>query len=366
MPTWYSDFTQGLISKANAQSSTPYQPYSGNRIAGFNPAQEQAFGNVARNTASFQNQTDSQGNITGGAFAPAASNISQAASQTALGASPMAQGAYSSALGFNPYAAAQPGLAAASYGTGQNAGQNSYSGVQNYLNPYTSSVVNEVGRLGAERLAGQESNIRDQFIKSGQFGSSRQSGAMGSAARASQRDILGQQSALLNSGYQQAMGQQQADLARQLQAYQQQGALAGQMGSAAAQAQQGYAGIGSQLANLSQSDLARQLQGGQTLGNLAAQAGTSSLQQNAALEASGAQQGQKNQQNLDVAYQDFLNQVNHPSQQLSFMNSIIRGIQVPTQQSASSTGAAASYGASPLSQLASAGAGFGSLLARNP
>jgi hypothetical protein len=42
-PAWYSDYTQGLIGKANAIASEGYQPYNYNRIAGFSDYQKSAF-----------------------------------------------------------------------------------------------------------------------------------------------------------------------------------------------------------------------------------------------------------------------------------------------------------------------------------
>ena len=43
IPKWMSDYTQGLIARANAAAAEPYIPYGGPRIAGFSPEQEQAF-----------------------------------------------------------------------------------------------------------------------------------------------------------------------------------------------------------------------------------------------------------------------------------------------------------------------------------
>ena len=139
------------------------------------------------------------------------------------------------------------------------------------------------------------------------------------------------------------------------------GQLGGQQGALAGQTQQNYANIGNQLGQLSQSDLARQLQAGQAQQNLAQTAASTGLQQNAALEAAGSQQQALQQQNLNQAYQDFQNQVNYPSQQASFLNSIIRGLQIPTTQQTSATGPASVYQPSPLSQLAAAGTGFAGL-----
>jgi hypothetical protein len=73
-----------------------------------------------------------------------------------------------------------------------------------------------------------------------------------------------------------------------------------------------------------------------------------------------------NQRNLDLAYQDFLNQRNYPEQQLGFLSNIVRGLPSgggTTSGATSSMGQ--SYSASPLASLASAGlsaAALGNLL----
>ena len=40
IPKWMSDYTQGLIARANAAAAEPYIPYGGPRIAGFSPEEQ--------------------------------------------------------------------------------------------------------------------------------------------------------------------------------------------------------------------------------------------------------------------------------------------------------------------------------------
>jgi hypothetical protein len=47
VPAWYSDYTQGLISKANAIAAEPYQPYTQARIAAYDPLQTAAYNKTA-------------------------------------------------------------------------------------------------------------------------------------------------------------------------------------------------------------------------------------------------------------------------------------------------------------------------------
>ena len=359
LPAWYNDYTQGLISKANAIAATPYQQYQGARIAGFNPQQEQAFSNVNNLAGQYQGGVNSE------AFAPAAKTIADAGSNTALGNNAQAQGAYNTALSsqYNPYDVAKGSIQNAITGT-NNASGSALGGAGDYLNAqqqFLNPIYQNIQRLGDEKLNQAENGISDRFISGGGFGGSRMGQAIGSARRSSIADIAGQQATLANQGYQQGISSSQSDLARQMQGAAQIGQLGGQQGALAGQTQQNYANIGNQLGQLSQSDLARQLQAGQAQQNLAQTAASTGLQQNAALEAAGSQQQALQQQNLNQAYQDFQNQVNYPSQQASFLNSIIRGLQIPTTQQTSATGPASVYQPSPLSQLAAAGTGFAGL-----
>ena len=52
------------------------------------------------------------------------------------------------------------------------------------------------------------------------------------------------------------------------------------------------------------------------------------LQQAQAMQGIGAQQQALSQQGMDIAYQNFQNQVNFPYQQASFMSNILHGVPV--------------------------------------
>ena len=98
--------------------------------------------------------------------------------------------------------------------------------VNQYMNPYTSNVVDEMGRL-------QQKNISENIMPSmqgaagamGQFGSQRQFQATGNMLRDMQSNLLGQQQGALQTGYTNAMTSAGADLNRQLQSGQALGAL---------------------------------------------------------------------------------------------------------------------------------------------
>jgi len=89
--------------------------------------------------------------------------------------------------------------------------------VQGYMNPYTSNVVDEMGRLSQRNV--QENvlpNLGAAAAGSGQFGSRRQQQVTGNALRDISADLLGKQYAALNTGYQNAMTAAGTDLSRQM------------------------------------------------------------------------------------------------------------------------------------------------------
>ena len=98
--------------------------------------------------------------------------------------------------------------------------------INKYMNPYTSAVVDEMGRQ-------QQQNIQRNVLPAlkaagaamGGYGSSRMAGATGQTLADMQANLLGQQAGALQSGYQNAMTAAQADLTRQLQAGQTLGTL---------------------------------------------------------------------------------------------------------------------------------------------
>jgi hypothetical protein len=385
LPTWYSDYTQGLISRANAIAAEPYQAYTNPRIAGLDPAQQSAY----KAALGLEGQ-----------YAPTMTSALQAAQQGVAGSAlNEADPYFQQALGYNPATAAsplfgeaatnirkqvgdtsnlaQPYLTQASQLTGQ-AGQTGLAGIQDYMNPYQQQVVDRIGELGARNL--RENllpQIQDRAIQAGQFGGSRQGEAIGRALRDTQESTLAQQAQALQSGYGQAaqqlaadktrqlqaagqtaaLGQAQAglesaDLARYAQAGSQLGALGQMTGQLAGQAGTQALQVGQQTGALAGQDLTRQLQGAQQLGALGQQQAQLGLQNIGALEGAGAMQQQQAQRSLDQAYADFLSQREYDRNNIAFLNAAIRGLEIPTSTSTSSTGPASVYQPSPLSQLA--------------
>lgn len=403
LPAWYSDYTQGLISKANAVAAEPFQTYGYSRLSPLDVYQTKAYqqtedlGGQISPLYSTARGLMEQGGAPGAAAAasPYFGQVQDYAKQfagadTSALAAPFLQSAEELAKqGATATAgAAQPFLGqagelvtgAAAPITGQ---------IQNYMDPYREQVVNRIGELGQRQLTENLlPTLQAQGISAGQFGGTRGAEAMGRALRDVQESTLAAQTQALSQGYGQAAQLAGSDAARQLQAAQaaaglgtaaaglqsadlQRAMAAGQqlgaLGATAAglestdvarqlAAAQQLGTTGQQLGALTQQDLLRQLQAGTQMGALAGEEQQAALQRIGALEAAGAARQQDAQRNLDLAYQDFLEQRDYDRQNIAFLNAAIRGLEVPTQVTKEGTGPASVYQPSPLSQLA---AGFG-------
>jgi hypothetical protein len=173
------------------------------------------------------------------------------------------------------------------------------------MNPYTSSVVDEMGRLTNRNV--QENilpNLGAAAVGSGQFGSRRQSQVTGNALRDIQSDLLGKQMQALQQGYTQAGTTAQNDLTRALNA-------------------------GQAFENLGQAQQGMGVAGLKTMADY------------------GAQQQAQGQKLLD-----------YPMAQTQQFAKLLQGYQMPMGTTTQQTGSEG-YSNSPLSQIA----GLGSLVA---
>jgi hypothetical protein len=249
----------------------------------------------------------------------------------------------------------------------QQAKQSVVGGIQNYMNPYTQNVTDQIAKLGARNLSENLlPSVSDAFIKAGQFGGTRM-GEFGSRAlRDTQESILGQQSQALQQGYGQAMGAAQQDASRLAQLASTAGGLgqaqqqayltaAQQSGSLAAQRAQQLANLGQMSGQLASTDINRQLAAQQQLGALTQASQALNAQDRAALEASGSAYQSQQQREIDSARQKFAEEQAYPRQTLDWLSTQIRGMAPITPQTTTQTGTA-NTGLSPLSQLAAAGA----------
>lgn len=227
-PEFYQQGYQDLLAQGKAAAALPYTPYAGQQLAGLSPLQQQALALTGQQAGSYM------------PYATAAQN----AAQGALGAAQ-----------FDPAQLAQ------------------------YFNPYTTGVVNEIGRLGAEQFQNViNPTLASQFQGLGQTGSARQAALLADAAAKSQREILGQQANALNTGYQNAM-----------------------------QSYRDWSGLGASTG----------LQTASTLGNLGQAVQEAGLKDIGSLTAGGALQQQQEQKGLDIAQQNWQQEQQYPWQQLT-------------------------------------------------
>jgi hypothetical protein len=239
-PSWYTEHLSNLASESAAAARNA-------QFIGATPLQEQAFQRVSQNVGAYQPTLT------------AATNMVTAAGNTTA-----------------------PDV------------------ISNYMSPYTSQVVNQIGALGQR---GIQQNLAPGAtagaVGSGQFGSKRGAEVLGQTIRDANQNILATQGQALNTGYQNAM-------------------------------------------QAAQQDLSRQLGAGQQLGALAQQTQTQGLADINALATLGAQQ-QQIAQNKEL----------FPLQTLGLSAQNLRGYSIPTSVSSSYTGPIpGAYAASPLQQIA--------------
>lgn len=223
-----------------------------------------------------------------------------------------------------------------------------------------------MGQL-ASTAGGLGSAQQQAILQGGQaLSSTQQQAAQQELARASQMGQLGQQVGQLTQAQQQAIlqggqalsGAEQQALAQQLQGAGQYGQMASTMGGLTQAQQQLYGNLGSQAGQLAGADLTRQQSALTNLAEMAKMGQALSTADVAALESAGLSQQNQMQQQLNAAQQQYLAEQLYPKQQLDWLSTQVRGMAPitpqTTTQATSSTGQ--SYSASPLSQLAAAGA----------
>ena len=370
MPDWYQDYTKGLIAKANSIAAEPYTPYGGSRIAGLNDKDRQAGQMVQNNIGSYQPYLDKASSAYTSALgmkgAEAANPyLERSAGTSGFGAGQglINQGAQGSGL-----AAAQPFIGQAS-GTWPSA-------MNEYMSPYTDSVVNEIARKGTQNLMENIlPGVNDTFTGGGMFGSSRHADFTNRAIRDAATGIAGEQAKALEAGYGTSaniFGQDQSRLAGLGQTagglasgdYSRQVGAGQALGGLAAGDASNLANIGNIKGTLTAGDARNAIDVGNQMANLGASRSALGAADAAAISGLGEQQRGLTQSMLDSQYQDFLNQRAYPQEQVNWLSGILRGQQMPKSMTETTTGAApagTAYGPSLASTLTGVGAGLGHL-----
>lgn len=276
LPDWAKGYAQDTLAKTSALtdiSKNPYQQYRGERIAGFQPMQQQAF-----ESAATMRPSEQLGLGTG---------LAGAAGLGALGTN--YQGRNFQGGQFTPQAA------------------------EDYMSPYTQNVVDYQKSQALRDFQIAQPMRQAQAVQQGAFGGSRSAIVDAEAQRALNSQLQGITATGQQQAFQNAQQQFNADQARRLEAQ--------RMGEQSRQYGAGLSMQGLQTALQSAGQLGQlgQTEYGQRMGITGLQS------------QFGQQQQQQAQRPLDMAYQDFINQQNYPYKQLGFMSDMIRGLPLGQQ-----------------------------------
>ena len=283
VPEYARRYVEGVLDTGSRLTSEEYTPYPGERAAQFTPLQQQAFAG-ARGLG-----PAAQLGQAGAMFQQAGAGLGGYATQAAQAGQGFAPGTFTGGMFGQPEA-------------------------QQYMSPYMQSVVDIQKREAARDAAIAGTQQQAQATAAGAFGGSRD--ALMRAER--ERNLMQQQGDIqsrgLQSAFEQAQAQFNADQARRMQAQQlgeqsrQFGAGLGLQGlEAAMRGQQGMFGAAQGLAGLGAEQFRQQ-------------AGALDVQSRA-----GALQQQQVQNILDQRYRDFQAEQQFPYQQLAFMSDLLRG-----------------------------------------
>lgn len=327
LPDWFSAYAQALAAKASAVAGEPYQGYTGPRVAPLTVDQTGAYGAVRGALGTSAPRYDAAGNL-----------VAAGGTASSLGA---ADPLIAAARGLSPTGAAAPYLAGAS-GTFPEA-------ASAYMSPYITGVTDRIAELGTRNLTENVlPRIQDEFIAAGQPGSSRSAEFSSRAVRDAVNEIAGQQSLALQSGYGLAGSQYATDAARKA-------ALAATAGGLTGTEQGALGNLAQLTGQLTGETAGRGITAGTQLGALAGARQQTGTAEAAALEAAGAAEQANQQQNLDVAYQRFLEERNYPRTNIELLNAALRGVPMATSTTTTGTAPATVMGSSPLAQIAGGG-----------
>lgn len=271
--------------KANEIADLPFQPYTGERVAGFN----------ANQTAGFN------------------ALLAAAADPTATNAISRAQNTVGSLLNYKAPTVAVP--------TTVTAGQLSGTDLTPYLNPYTNDVVNAA--LDDLRHAREVQGVSDNAAATAAhaFGGTRQAVLDANTTNDYLRNVASTTAALRQAGYQNAQQAALADIGNRMSA--DQFNATGAYNASMANAANDLAGAGLRMNAANQysalgNDYVNQL-----------------IRQGGLYSAVGAQQQALQQAQDDAAYEEFMRQLNYPYQQQQLRNQAVG--MMPMQQTTTQT-----------------------------
>ena len=342
LPAWYTEYATDILGKSKAIGDLPYATYTGPRIADFTPTEREGFEKAKTAAGAYKPSLKEAYDALGSSkrysgLGAAEDALSRAEKMSGAGA---ARDYFTKAAGASGAGAAQPYF---SY-----AARTFPEAVQEYMNPYTKAVVEQIADVGVKQL--QEKYlpaIGEEFIRAGQFGVGPGSTRMGEfgarALRDVQQSVLGEQSKALQAGYGQAADIFARDVER----------IAGigrNLGDLTSEDASRLADIGKATGQLTTADAELLSRIGSTRGELSLKdaqnlreladkyMGAAETEQVlGGREAKtymdiGEKEREMKQKNLELAYKDFLEQEKDPERRLKFMADILSSIKLPETQ----------------------------------
>jgi hypothetical protein len=318
IPPWLEQASAGAVERATNLSNQPYNPYTGQTVAGIDPAQQMAYnravavqglgGDLASNGIEAQAAIARQmAPITAGGIQANTDQLQQGFQQQVYGPSQGLLGNYTS--------------------QGPATAQGVAAGAQQLMSPYTSAVIDPANQLMQQQLRQNLNTIGAGANQAGAFGGSRQGvqeGIAQSQAALGSEKYLGD---LLNNQWNQATGISR-DVAMQ----------AGQQGlasnTALANLLQGGYGQNQKLgADIMSSNLSQGQAAAQNLPQSLTSLQNMIMGQSNALNQAGAGMQQYQQQQLNAAQGGFAQAQAFPYQQLQTLLGAVSGIPYSTSNS---------------------------------
>ena len=258
----------------------PFTPYTGERVAGFTPAQQAIQQQVA-------------GLTTPAEFAQASTGLSTTQG-LATGAAGMGFG---QAMGYAP--------------TTQQGGVFDQNAANAYMSPYQTAVTDAAIREARQQADINRQNLALGSVGRGTFGGARQALIQSEQDRGTMQNLADIRAKGQQAAFENAQKMFEADQARRLRA-----------AEMTQQGQQYAAGLGKDIFS---TGLAGGIDASKGLGALAATQQTSNLERLKTQAASAEEQQALQQQLKDIQYQQFREQQDFPKQQLEFYSNILRG-----------------------------------------
>jgi len=314
LPAYAQPYFEDILRRGQAVSNQPYTPYPDQRVAGFTPAQTAA-------------QNDAIGLQQPGQFGTA-SGLATSAGLGALSASQ-----------YNPTAFTNQNVTTGTFDP---------AAAQKYMSPYIQNVLDAQKREAVTDA--QKTQLMQNLgaARQGTYGGARELLAGTERERALGQNLSDIEAKGLQSAYEAAMGQFNADQGRGLTAATSNQNADLQRQQLAEQSKQFGSSLGLQGYNTA-------LQSAQTLGTLGNDVTDDALKRIQAKAAAGQEQQDQTQKIYDTNYADFLRQRDYPTELLNNYSALLRGVPVTPSSTATT------YAPPPSTASQIGGLGLGAL-----